>query len=217
MHDPEANSQEVARFGIQHEKPRAELRALHQRWREAISRLESDPTAMNSSMREIITEIALVVDRLMDVSEQLKQRNAQPDNLQEQPATGDTSDIICRTEEILGQRFFMPDVTDEDLEESFQSLRRHLTRTTSLVVSDRRISCIEYIDDRRIQKVAQVGKKLPMRRGGRVVAILDASLLYFICTSGRGIGGGKPITVYAAKVSRVQYFGGQNSDRSKLN
>ena len=105
-----------------------------------------------------------------------------------------------------GLRFFMPGITDDVLEESYQSLRQHITRTTALVISNRRICSIEYLGDRNVRKIARVGKKLPMRRADVVVAILDASLLYFICTPGHGFGGGKPIVVYAADVIKLRYF-----------
>ena len=100
----------------------------------------------------------------------------------------------------------MPGVAVLCLVETFQSLRQHLTYTTSLVVSDRRISCIEYIDGRGARKIVQVGKRLPKKGGGIVGAIVDASLLYFICTPGHGIGGGRPIVIYATEVTRLQYF-----------
>ncbi len=105
-------------------------------------------------------------------------------------------------------KFFLPGITDKDqAEELYADIKR---RAQGLEISDKRIFRLAYKDEGKdwIAEVGRIelvdGKEL--RYGEVVIAILDATVTYLVCTPNLGILRDKPIMVPKNAVKSVEYF-----------
>ena len=105
-------------------------------------------------------------------------------------------------------KFFLPGVTDKaQAEELYASIKQ---RAQGLEITDKRIFRLAYQDEGKdwIAEVGRIelvdGKEL--RYGEVVIAILDATVTYLICTPNLGILRDKPIMVPKNEVKSVEYF-----------
>ncbi|CCF84889.1 hypothetical protein [Nitrolancea hollandica] len=105
-------------------------------------------------------------------------------------------------------KFFLPGVTDQEkAEQLYADIKR---RAQGLDISDKRIFRLIYQDEGK-DWVAEVGRielveGRELRYGEVVIAILDATVTYLICTPNLGILRDKPIMVPKNAVTSVEYF-----------
>lgn len=105
-------------------------------------------------------------------------------------------------------KFFLPGITDKDqAEELYADITR---RAQGLELSDKRVFRLIYQDEGK-EWIAEVGRielvdGQELRYGEVVVAILDATVTYLVCTPNLGILRDKPIMVPKNAVKSVEYF-----------
>ncbi len=91
-------------------------------------------------------------------------------------------------------KFFFPDQEDKKLvSDAYDSIKKLARRTTGWDVTDRRIYCIKYHHKGRDYE-AKVGER-ETQQGEPVVAILESTVSFLVCTRNRGVLWGMPILV----------------------
>jgi hypothetical protein len=101
-------------------------------------------------------------------------------------------------------KFFIPGATDQSADRVLEDIRAHAAATTSFVPNRRRIWRIEIREGGEIRTI-EVGDIEP-QNSERVVAILDAVAVYFVCTASGDTGFSMPIQIHAEDVLDARSF-----------
>jgi hypothetical protein len=102
-------------------------------------------------------------------------------------------------------KFFVPGAeTAQEAEEVWAATRKFLSENMSAQPCDRRIRRLRYTHDGRAYD-AEVGGHDNVEREV-VIAIFDATSMYFVCTPNRGVVRGLPIMVGKPSVLDVEDF-----------
>ncbi|MFC1544587.1 hypothetical protein ACFL4X_00330 [Gemmatimonadota bacterium] len=101
--------------------------------------------------------------------------------------------------------FFIPAAKDKKTEtEVYEAVKKHAEVTTSWAIKDRRIYQLEYQHGGKTY-LAAVGK-FDEHIGEPIVAILESTGTFLVCTLNRGVARGLPILVGKQEVLNVVNF-----------
>jgi len=102
-------------------------------------------------------------------------------------------------------KFFIPHAATRDQGEIvYQSIKKFASQQMAWEISDRRIMFMKYSHDSK-EYTVEVGEK-EKRTGEEVIAILESTGSYLVCTENRGVVRGEPIMIGKHEVSLVNDF-----------
>ena len=95
---------------------------------------------------------------------------------------------------MINIKFFLPPQKDDKLEnEAYDAIKKFAKETTGWDITDRKIYHIKYHHEGKDYE-AKIGER-ETRQGETVIAILESTVTFFVCTPNRGVKRGMPMLV----------------------
>jgi hypothetical protein len=102
-------------------------------------------------------------------------------------------------------KFFLPDHEDKKLvSDAYGAIKKLAKRTTGWDVTNRKINYIKYCHKGRYYE-AKVGER-ETQQGELVIAILESTVAFLVCTRNRGVSWGMPMLVGKTEVTSIKDF-----------
>jgi len=102
-------------------------------------------------------------------------------------------------------KFFLPSQKDEKLEnETYNAIKKFAKETTGWDITDRKIYHIKYRHEGKDYE-AKIDER-ETRQGETVIAILESTITFLVCTTNRGVRRGMPILVGKEEIISITDF-----------
>jgi len=102
-------------------------------------------------------------------------------------------------------KFFLPPQKDEKLKnEAYDAIKKFAKETTGWDITDRKIYNIKYRHEGKDYE-AKIGER-ETRQGETVIAILESTVTFLVCTPNRGVIRGMPMLVGKEEIISITDF-----------